>query len=210
LFASARCGRDESQSTANARIFAANGKTVREIGLGDGIEDLQVSPPGNIWTSYFDEGVFGGDSIAASGLVCWSEAGQPIYTYDADAAGTDTICDCYAMNVINDDDVWIYFYTQFAIVRIRDRARYDVWACPVEGAIALGVHEDRILTSGGYDNHFELHEFELQNGAAKLTRKIRCNKESGQPFSKAVILARGPYFWFVESTRAYRLDMRQA
>src|SRR5262249_45494393 len=168
----------------------------------------QISHRGHIWASYFDEGVFGGDPIAASGFVCWSVTGQPIYTYDPQSAGTDSICDCYAMNVINDDDVWIYFYTQFAIVRIRDRARYEVWACPVKGASALAVHENLVLMSGGYDNRFELQRFRLQKDSAQLTQTIRCTDESKQAFSKARILARGPYFWFVESTRAYRLDMR--
>src|SRR5215471_8743437 len=31
---------------------------------------------------------------AATGLTCWSPAENPIYTYNAQSAGTDVICDC--------------------------------------------------------------------------------------------------------------------
>jgi hypothetical protein len=43
----------------NACVFTSDGKLQREFLLGDGIEDVQTTKEGKIWTSYFDEGIFG-------------------------------------------------------------------------------------------------------------------------------------------------------
>jgi len=43
----------------NGRIDTRDGEFLREILLGDGIQTVQAMSSGVIWTSYFDEGVFG-------------------------------------------------------------------------------------------------------------------------------------------------------
>lgn len=41
----------------NGKIFDLNGNLIKELLLGDGIQNVQVSTEGIIWTGYFDEGV---------------------------------------------------------------------------------------------------------------------------------------------------------
>ncbi|WP_155638636.1 hypothetical protein [Burkholderia cepacia] len=43
----------------NGRLYRRDGTRCGEILLGDGIQSVQVTGTGEIWTSYFDEGVFG-------------------------------------------------------------------------------------------------------------------------------------------------------
>ena len=81
-----------------------------------GIEDVQVTESGIIWTSYFDEGVFGNrgwnDPIGKNGLVAWNGLGEKIYEF-LPTTELGEICDCYALNVISDREVWLYYYTEF-------------------------------------------------------------------------------------------------
>lgn len=61
-------------------MYDAQGNTRFELNLGDASEDLQTTPQGLIWVSYFDEGVYGG-SIGRQGLVCFDNAGTPLFKY---------------------------------------------------------------------------------------------------------------------------------
>ncbi|WP_440117757.1 hypothetical protein [Paenibacillus sp. QZ-Y1] len=79
-----------------------DGNTIREFLLGDGIQSVQVTKNGTIWTSYFDEGVFGNNGwsnpIGSQGLVAWDEHGNKLYEDHA-----ADIADCYALNVVNEE-----------------------------------------------------------------------------------------------------------
>src|SRR5262245_18658350 len=48
-----------SQSEKNGRVYGRNGRFLREMLLGDGIQSVQVTANGVIWTAFFDEGIFG-------------------------------------------------------------------------------------------------------------------------------------------------------
>ena len=53
------------------------------------------------------------------------------------------------MNVSDHGDVWVYFYTEFPLVRIRGGG-YRVWVLGMGGARALAVRGDRVLLYGDY------------------------------------------------------------
>ncbi|MDM5279080.1 hypothetical protein ACN9MH_07980 [Paenibacillus silvae] len=115
LLVGARCtyyGKD--QFDLNAKVCDMEGTTIREFLLGDGIESVQVTKHGTIWTSYFDEGVFGNNGweqpVGESGLLAWDAYGNVLYKNTA-----ADIADCYALNVINEQEVWFYYYTDFEL-----------------------------------------------------------------------------------------------
>ncbi|MGW9572493.1 hypothetical protein [Paenibacillus terrae] len=57
LLVGARCHYyGPSQYDLNGKIIDYEGHTVNELLLGDGIQSVQVTEEGTIWTSYFDEG----------------------------------------------------------------------------------------------------------------------------------------------------------
>ena len=49
----------------NGRVFDEDGKFKQAYHLGDGIESMQTTSEGMIWTSFFDEGVFGNSRTGA-------------------------------------------------------------------------------------------------------------------------------------------------
>ncbi|RYD53854.1 MAG: hypothetical protein EOP83_22815 [Verrucomicrobiaceae bacterium] len=123
LLVSCRCNYWEDGADENGRLYHTDGRFLRGVTLGDGIQDVAVTPDGLIWTSYFDEGVFGGlgrrATLESSGLVAWRPDGTVAYTYEP-PNGLGGISDCYAMNACG-NDVWIYYYTDFPLVLIRCR-----------------------------------------------------------------------------------------
>jgi hypothetical protein len=69
LLVGARCRWRDGAAESNAATYDAEGELLREGVLGDGIEDVQTTPSGEIWVSYFDEGVYGNRG--------WGEADSP-------------------------------------------------------------------------------------------------------------------------------------
>ncbi len=109
-------------------IYDKRGAVRSTLDLGDASEDLQTTQDGQIWVSYFDEGVFGG-GIGRQGLVCFDSAGQPVFKYAefAEQNALPMICDCYAMNVDHTGAVWINYYTDFPLVRLSSFRLEQVW-----------------------------------------------------------------------------------
>jgi hypothetical protein len=199
LLAGGRCRWRPEGAEKNALGMDWNGSVLGRWTIGDGIQDLRVAPNGIIWVSYFDEGVFGNygwnhpsaPPIGSTGLVAFRPNGERCFEYDAEAAGTDTICDAYAMNVAGDDDVWVYFYTEFPIVRIRNR-RYHVWRTDIGGARALAVKGDRALLYGDYRNRAIARVVELgRSGRAKLIEERILVDERENPIDNALVYGVG-------------------
>jgi hypothetical protein len=102
-------------------MYDRTGIRRRSLELGDASEDVQTTPDGRIWVSYFDEGVFGG-TIAKQGLVCFDLDGTPQFRYAefAEQNKLPFLADCYAMNVVSSNDVWLSYYMDFPLVHIVD------------------------------------------------------------------------------------------
>ena len=111
-----------------------------------------MTKQGRIWTSYFDEGVFGNNGwrhpIGASGLIAWDSDGHQLY-YNQDAG----ITDCYALNVINEDEVWFYYYTDFKLVRlthVRTQPRTTYIEPGISGSSGFCTDGEYFLFDSGY------------------------------------------------------------
>jgi len=85
VIAGGRCRFKDGTAEQNAVVVGPDGTVQSKLTLGDGIQDVQTSPGGSIWVSYFDEGVFGnygwggaGRSrpLGTSGLVCFGADGS--------------------------------------------------------------------------------------------------------------------------------------
>ena len=101
-------------------VYDPHGSVTATFDLGDGSEDLQTTPDGKIWVSYFDEGVFG-NGVGSEGAVCFDSAGSPVFRFAEFAARhcLPMISDCYAMNVSLEGEVWLNYYMDFPLVRLR-------------------------------------------------------------------------------------------
>lgn len=89
--------RTRSEQDANARVYGPWGDLEWSFHAGDGIEDVQSTPDGQIWISYFDEGVFGRLPLSRSGLVCADDRGEVLFRYPciAKPRGLLPIYACY-------------------------------------------------------------------------------------------------------------------
>ncbi|MDQ0114525.1 hypothetical protein [Paenibacillus harenae] len=139
----------------NAKVYDYEGNSVREFLLGDGIQSVQVTEKGTIWTSYFDEGVFGNygwdDPIGASGLLAWDEHGNKIYENRA-----ADIADCYALNVVNEKEIWFYYYTDFSLGCISSgprQAKVNFMNPEISGSSGFSTDGYHFLFDAGYGKH---------------------------------------------------------
>ena len=167
----------------NAKVCNYKGETVREFLLGDGIQSVQVTEKGTIWTSYFDEGVFGnngwGNPIGSQGLLAWDELGNKIYEDH-----TSDIADCYALNVVNEQEVWFYFYTDFLLGRISggpEQAKVSFMDPHISGSAGFCTDGYHFLFDGGYGKHetFILKKNE-KPGRLSAGHKIHFLNEQGE------------------------------
>ena len=214
LLVGARCRWTADSVEKNAVVYDWDGREVRRFTLGDGIADVRTTSDGTIWTSYFDEGIFGNygwadpgpTPIGAPGLVAFSSHGDARWSYDAERACTDSICDAYALNVAAPDDVWIYFHTEFPIVHVTG-GKYEVWTLEQGGARALAVQDHRALLFGNYKRRDRTRLVEMKpNGTATVTEEVNVVDPEGGGFETAVAYGVGPALFLVRDRVVFAVD----
>ncbi|HEV8067358.1 MAG TPA: hypothetical protein VGP76_06460 [Planctomycetaceae bacterium] len=198
----------------NGRVYNRDGTVAGEILLGDGIKSVQTTPAGVIWTSYFDEGVFGNFGwerpIGESGLVAWSSEGQKLYEFEPGET-LDSICDCYALNVETENDVWLYYYTDFPLVHLRDHKIVQSWQIPVAGSAAFAISGSHALFRGGYKDRDMCRLFDLSNDNKVTTlAKIQLETEAGDMLAVRHVIGRGDSIYFISGDSLYRVDIESA
>ena len=198
LLASARCHASASGPEHNGLVVDRRGAVTRTLVLGDGLADVRTTPDGDIWLSYFDEGVYGNygwqQPMGASGLVQLDASGAVRFEYDASSAGTGPIDDVYATNLTPSGDLWIYFYSDFALVRVH-ADRYERFASRVEGARAVAIADDRALLVGTYGHPDHGTIVSLRRGARAAPEAVRIQMESRGSLASARLVARGDTVW---------------
>ncbi len=132
--------------TLNAAVFTSEGTLRCRFLLGDGIATVQTTSTGHIWVGYLDEGIYGrygwGSSrrvrrlngqgvrlrgsdgqevapIGAGGVREWDSTGRALYRYPAEQHSA-MMADCYALNVVADTTVMLYYYPDFPLVCVHD------------------------------------------------------------------------------------------
>jgi hypothetical protein len=214
LVCSRCCYRGPDDVEKNGRVYGRDGRFARELLLGDGIQSVQTTGRGVIWTSYFDEGVFGNfgwdEPVGASGLVAWDGAGRKLYEFQP-AADLEAICDCYALNVASEDDVWLCYYTEFPLVRLRKNRIDAVWKMPLAGSGTFAVAGDHALFRGGYRDLDTYHLFSLPPGAnPKLVARLELRDPSGRKLVAEHVAARGGSIRLVSNGSLYQIDVTTA
>lgn len=195
----------------NAHVFDRNGNLLRSFLLGDGIECVQTTVAGTIWTSYFDEGVLGNlgwtEPVGASGLVAWSGRGEQLYEF-APPPGLDSIMDCYAMNVVSDEVTWCYYYSEFVLVRVRKLQAEPYWRVPISGSHAFAISGDYVLFGGGYHGADAYTLCQLQDaGNLRMCHRFKLGIASGTPQR---LIGRGDAIWLQSDRSLYRFGIADA
>ena len=203
--------RGKNDVDLNARVYARDGTFLREFLLGDGVETVQTTGRGEIWTSYFDEGVFGNygwiDPVGAAGLVAWNQAGDKTYEYDPDGS-VDAISDCYALNVASAEDVWCCYYMDFPLVHLRDKRIVSTWTVPVSGSHAFAVGRGHALFAGDYDDHDTFQLVRLgPDGTSEQAGTFHLIGDDGGAVSPDQAVGRGSVLYVLQGTVLYELDL---
>jgi hypothetical protein len=197
----------------NGRVYTRTGKFVREMLLGDGIQSVQTTSQGFIWTSFFDEGVFGNfgwtNPVGASGLVGWGSSGNKQFEFQP-RNGLEPICDCYALNVASDDDVWCYYYTEFPLVRLRSRAIESVWRMRFGGSDAFAISAGYALFRGGYLDRDVYRLYSLgADGEVLLEEMIEFVDNDGNRLVAEHVVGRADAIYLVCRGKLYRIDVSE-
>jgi hypothetical protein len=129
----------------NTVVFDANGQVTHQFSVGDGVEAALVDESGDLWVSYYDQGIYSGDELSSHGLNRFSVDGTLIWSFPRDA-GLAPISDCYALNV-DGAEAWAYYYSPFDVVRVKGD-RTDVWQTPVAFARGLLIDPAGVLLVG--------------------------------------------------------------
>ncbi|MBM7662808.1 hypothetical protein JOC85_003619 [Bacillus mesophilus] len=189
----------------NAKVFDSEGNLLREFLLGDGIQSLYVTKENKIWTSYFDEGIFGNygwtDPIGQYGLRAWDSDGEELYKYPN--IEQQFISDCYALNVVSDEEVWFYFYTDFELGKYHN-GKIEYITPGVDGSDGFTVYKDYLFFRGGYSEHDKYILFqEIPNNKLKRVSNLELIDETKNPIKANHISCRGPLLLITTGTKIY-------
>jgi hypothetical protein len=120
----------------------------------------------------------------------------------------DDICDCYALNVESDADVWLYYYTDFPLVHLRHQKVQSVWNMSIEGSSSFAISGHRVLFRGGYEDRDTYHLFALnRNGRVELLKQCQLADETGQKITAERVVGRGSSLYVLSNASVYRVDV---
>jgi hypothetical protein len=200
-------GRADDEQDNNAHVYDADGKVLRSFHAGDGIAAVQTSDNGRIWIGYFDEGVFGNTPLGRSGFACLDPHGRPLLRFTDLGADRliQSMADCYAFNVCSDREAWLYYYTDFPLVRLVNRKLAESWQhMPIRGANGFAVDGERVLLGGSYDHKDRLFLGPL---ATLKFQQFTPVDESGTPLSPFRAMGRGACLHLATVEALYRVDL---
>jgi len=202
--------RSELDIEHNGRLYSRTGQLERELILGDGIEDLQVTARDRIWAGYFDEGVFGNfgwkQPLGASGLVAWDSAGTVMYEF-APPPGLDAMDWCYAINAPSDSDLWCFCATNFPLVHIHESQVVGSWQLPVTASDAFAISDTGALLRGGYNESHTYHLCTFAPDTLRLAATFSLVSGARDPISADRVVGRGDRLFLLAGRDIYRVSV---
>ncbi len=208
LLVGARCRWRPEGAERNAIHIDADGDTIREATLGDGIEDIKVTLSGEVWVGYFDEGIYGNygwgrpgspEPIGASGIVQFNAHLEPAWhcPYPV-GVGPESL------NLIR-DAVWA---RDGSILRISERQAVW-WTTTTDHARTLIAEGTTVALVSGYRDQMDRVLIgQVGSGDFTIDSKYRINFPDDRPLTaEARVIGRGPELHVVTATDWYRLDL---
>ncbi|GBF77078.1 hypothetical protein PA598K_05602 [Paenibacillus sp. 598K] len=195
----------------NAKVVDYKGRTLREFLLGDGIQNVQVTEKGTIWTSYFDEGVFGNNGwdhpVGAQGLLAWDENGNKLY-----ADHVSDIADCYALNVVHEQEVWFYYYTDFLLGCISggpDQPKVTFINPEISGSAGFCTDGYHFLFDGGYGKSGDYYIKKHEKSSLSKGQKVHFLNEKSEPLVPLTQDFREDRVLFSENNLLYQVSIEE-
>lgn len=202
--------------THNAFIYTDLQEMLTSFHMGDGIEDVQVTQTGEIWASYFDEGVFG-ESIGTSGLLCFDRQGNKIFDFEKFIEESKNkmipyIADCYALNVCSDETVYLYYYTDFPLLAVHNKTDFELFQeevlskSPIGGSHAFAVWDSTVLFAHGYKQKGLLYLYSKNNQEILTLQPVN---EKNEKINYDYAVARANIMLLVSKDNVYLVDIQK-
>lgn len=202
--------RSAGNADDNGHIYSARGDLVRAVAFGDGIQDIQTTADGQIWVSYFDEGIFGDTTFGRTGLACFDQ--NDLITFGFNGMKQGSIASCYALNVVSNDEAWLCPYTNFQLVKVRNNQVDHFWDNnPIRGSRAFAISEERVLFSGGYSDKGKLFIVSLYrlDGQELLKEECHAVDENGEEVKFTNAFGRGSRLYLETDQSLYVLELQE-
>lgn len=205
--------RAKGDTDANGHVYSAEGDLLSTMPLGDCILDVQTTSSGQIWVSYFDQGIFENTKFGASGLASFTSSGVQSFDFNATTNWEEgMIADCYAFNVISETEVWLCPYTDFPLIKLKNTQIDHKWENnPVHGSHAFAVWKDRVLFRGGYADKqklFMVYPYRSDGKELKAEEHYAVT-ETGGAIEIEDAFGRGPHLYLMTTDSLYSLDLRE-
>jgi hypothetical protein len=214
LLVGSRCRwTEEAGPEPNAVVVDSDGSVVRVGCLGDGLQHVQITEDGVVWTGYFDEGVFGNygwggphgpTPLGAAGIVAWSPALEK--TWELDPA-EGLVSDCYALNATS-EQVLACVYADFPVVRIAGGEERTFLTEGVTGPRGIIATAARVALIGTYKDPSLVVVGRLVDGRFEEESRLNLWAPDGAPLAEARINCRGPEVHFFAGSTWYSFDLR--
>lgn len=182
--------------------------------LGDGIEASAVDTLGRVWVSYFDEGIFGNfgwghpgpEPVGASGLNCFSDRGDVIWSFPLESEA-GPISDCYAMN-LSEDRVAVYTYTEFNLCRISASFDTEIFKTDLKGCHHFAISDSHVLFTGQYDDEIAIGYFgRLADGRICEVEQVKFGLPGGIDLNAGQFIGRGDKLHLFDEKNWYCLHL---
>ncbi|MGW8887899.1 hypothetical protein [Streptomyces sp. NPDC055749] len=176
----------------NAQIFGRDGRRRHSFVMGSAMEFMVADRRNNLWSAYFDEGVYV-DPVSSAGLVRWDSGGNRLWGYSA-PPGVEYIDTVYAFNV-TDKVAWAAYYPTFPLLEVRDNGNVRVRKSPVAGPRGLAVQGDQVLMLGGSTRggRGRLHYCRMTDDEVVVVEEADATMPNGAPLKRyAHPVGRGP------------------
>ncbi|SKA90359.1 hypothetical protein [Sporosarcina newyorkensis] len=159
---------DAQNIEENTGVYDKNWCLIRSFCLGDGIEHVYVTKNQEIWTEYFDEGVFGNygweEPISRSGLVGWDAPGRKMDSLEEDREYS--IFECLAPNGDAEGEIWFFLrFLSCTVMVMNIKVVHEIELIQPDGTPVtpqlVSNRENMLLFLDGD----ELYMFEANSGA---------------------------------------------
>ncbi|MDN4607679.1 hypothetical protein [Sporosarcina highlanderae] len=199
---------DAQNIEENARVYDKNGRFIRSFCLGDGIEHVYVTRNQEIWTGYFDEGVYGNygweKPVGSSGLVGWDAAGRKIDSLEEDR--TCSIFECLALNGDVSGAIWFFFSIESKI-GVREQMRTIYYSPEGMGFRSFAIAGDTVVA---YEDRWSRSLLELQREGDeyKIVHEIALVKPDGMSLEAQLVNNRENMLLFLDGDELYLYEVK--
>ena len=129
-------------------------------------------------------------------MVCFSSDGEVLFRYAdqiAEPHGIPWIDDCYALNVVDQNEAWVCYYDDFPVVALSKKTLKKAWVdFPLRAAREFAVFGETLLMVSAYANPRWV-QVDLKE---RVISEAPIVDDTGSPIELRFHAARGPVIYF--------------